>query len=79
MHYEMLFRTGCMYSGLQMFLPVGDSNMIESLLQSGERAAIKTSFIETRSKSIGVLIFGQLWNFFCFSFLTLLSMLFDKH
>lgn len=47
--------------------------MIESLLQSEERGAIKTSFIETRSKIIAVLIFGQLYNFLCLSFLTLLS------
>lgn len=51
-----------------MFPPVGDSKIIESLLQSGERAAIKTSFTETRSKIIVVLIFGQLYNSLCLSF-----------
>lgn len=50
-----------------MFPPVGDSKIIESLLQSGERAAIKTSFTETRSKII-VLIFGQLYNSLCLAF-----------
>lgn len=78
MLYEMLGWTGCIYNGLQMFLPVGDSKMIESLLQSGERTAIKISFIETRSKIVAVLIFDQLWNFLVFLFSSVVLCLMTK-
>lgn len=73
MSHEMLCPTVSIYNGLQMFPPVGDSQMIQLLLQSEERAAFKISFIETRSKIIAVLIFGQLYNDLYLSFLTLLS------
>ena len=47
--------------------------MMESLLKSGERSAIKTSYTETQSNTIAVLMFGQLYKFLCLSLLTLLS------
>lgn len=51
-----------------MFLPVGVSKMIESLLRSGKRSAIKTSVMETRDKIIAVLIFGRLLYIIFFVF-----------
>lgn len=45
MHPEMLYQAGYINNGLQMFSPMGqDLRMIGSLLQSGERAVIKSSF-----------------------------------
>lgn len=47
--------------------------MMESLLKSGERGTIKTSYTETQSNIIAVSMSSQLYKFLCLSFLALKS------